>query len=58
MIRAMDLAVSSMSVGERAKLICRSDYAYGSEGLRSAKGDIIVPPFATLCFELKLINAT
>lgn len=57
-IRAMDLAVSSMSVGERAKLICRSDYAYGSEGLRSAKGDIIVPPFATLCFELKLINAT
>ena len=57
-IKAMDLAVRSMSVGERAKLICRSDYAYGSEGLRSAKGTIIVPPFATLCFELKLITAS
>eukprot|EP00956_Cyclotella_meneghiniana_P007494 scaffold10154_cov63-Cyclotella_meneghiniana.AAC.17 len=57
-IKAMDLAVRSMSVGERAKLICRSDYAYGSEGLRSAKGNIIVPPFATLCFELKLITAS
>lgn len=57
-IKAMDLAVSSMQVGEKAQLICRSDYAYGSEGLRSSKGDIIVPPFATLCFDLKLTNTT
>ena len=56
-IKAMDLAVNSMKVGERAKLVCRSDYAYGSEGLRSRQGDIIVPPFATLCFDLKLVSA-
>jgi hypothetical protein len=56
-IKAMDLAVGSMRVGEKAKLVCRSDYAYGSEGLRSSKGDIIVPPFATLCFDLQLIKA-
>eukprot|EP00804_Cyclotella_cryptica_P010850 CCRYP_008777-RA/>CCRYP_008777-RA protein AED:0.04 eAED:0.04 QI:227/1/1/1/0/0/2/31/258 len=36
-IKAIDLAVSGMKVGEAAKLVCRSDYAYGSEGLRSAK---------------------
>ncbi|KAL7480681.1 hypothetical protein ACHAW6_006346 [Cyclotella cf. meneghiniana] len=57
-IKAIDLAVSSMKVGEQAKLVCRSDYAYGSEGLRSTKGDTIVPPFATLHFDLKLISAT
>ena len=56
-IKAMDLIVNTMKVGERAKLICRSDYAYGSEGLRSSKGDVLVPPFATLCFDLKLIKA-
>jgi len=57
-IKAIDFAVSSMKVGEQAKLVCRSDYAYGSEGLRSTKGEIIVPPFATLHFELKLIRAS
>ena len=56
-IKAMDLVVSTMKVGEQAELICRSDYAYGSEGLRSSKGDIIVPPFATLQFSLKLVKA-
>ena len=56
-IKAMDLIVSTMKVGEQAELICRSDYAYGSEGLRSSKGDIIVPPFATLHFRLKLVKA-
>lgn len=57
-IRAMELAVSTMRVGERAMLVCRSDYAYGPEGLRTSKGDVIVPPFATLCFDLRLVSAT
>ncbi|EED91092.1 hypothetical protein THAPSDRAFT_35200, partial [Thalassiosira pseudonana CCMP1335] len=56
-IKAMDLLVSTMKVGERAQLICRSDYGYGSEGLRSSKGDVMVPPFATLCFDIKLVSA-
>ena len=56
-IRAMDLAASSMRVGERAEVVCRSDYAYGAEGLRTARGEVIVPPFAVLCFDLKLISA-
>ena len=57
-IRAMDLAVSGMRVGERALVACRADYGYGSEGLRSGRGDVVVPPFATLCFEIKLVSAT
>ena len=57
-IPAIELAVRSMKVGERSRLICRSDYAYGSEGLRSSKGEVIVPPFAMLCFDLTLVNVS
>lgn len=57
-IKAMELAVGSMRVGERAMLVCRADYGYGPEGLRTSKGNVMVPPFATLCFELKLVSAT
>ena len=54
-IKAIDLAVRSMKVGEKASVVCRSDYGYGPEGLRSSKGDVMVPPFATLNFELKRV---
>ena len=54
-IKAIDLAVRSMRIGERASVVCRSDYGYGSEGLRSSKGDVMVPPFSTLNFELKRV---
>lgn len=56
-IKAVDLAAGSMKLGERAKVICRSDYGYGPEGLRTSKGGIMVPPFASLCFELKLVSS-
>ena len=56
-IRAMELAVAGMKVGERVEVICRSDYAYGKDGLRKAAGDVIVPPFATLCFDITLVSA-
>lgn len=55
-IKAMDLLVSSMRVGDKAKVICRADYGYGSEGYRKANGEIVVPPFATLCFEVTLLS--
>ena len=57
-VRAVDLAVRSMRVGERSILVCRSDYGYGSEGLRTAGGVVVVPPFATLRFDLTLVGAT
>lgn len=57
-IPAMELAVRSMKVGERSHIICRSDYAYGSEGYRSSKGEVVVPPFAMLCFDMTLVNVS
>jgi hypothetical protein len=57
-IRAMDLAVLSMKEGERALIKCRTDYAYGKEGLRRASGDVVVPEYATLCFDIKLLQSS
>ncbi|CAB9516893.1 Peptidyl-prolyl cis-trans isomerase [Seminavis robusta] len=57
-IRAFQLAVPSMKVGEHALLECRADYAYGKEGLRRANGDVMVPEYATLCFDLKVLSYT
>ena len=57
-IQAMDLLVSTMKVGEKAKVVCRSDFGYGSEGYRKKTGEVVVPPFATLCFEVTLVSAS
>lgn len=57
-IRAMELAVASMKQGERAELKCRTDYAYGKEGIRKANGDVMVPEYATLCFDISLLKCT
>lgn len=55
-IQAYEVAVATMKEGERAEVICRSDYAYGPEGFRRANGDVVVPPFATLCFDINLLK--
>ena len=57
-IKAMDLAVSAMNVGEKARIFCRSDYGYGSEGYRTKKGDTVVPPFRSLVFEVELVSSS
>ena len=54
LIRGMELGLSSMTSGEEAILNIRSDYGYGSEGYRKRNGDVLVPPFATLSFQIKL----
>ncbi|TKS64926.1 Peptidyl-prolyl cis-trans isomerase FKBP1A [Collichthys lucidus] len=40
-----------MSVGQRAKLICSPDFAYGSKGHPG-----IIPPNATLTFDVELLS--
>lgn len=55
-IRATELCVETMMGGESAEVVARCDYAYGKEGLRSRAGTVIVPPFATLCFEITLFG--
>ena len=57
-IRGVELAVASMKEGEHASIKCRSDYAYGKEGYRKANGDVMVPEYATLCFDIKLLKCS
>jgi len=54
-IRAFDLAIREMRVGQTASLIGRCDYAYGKRDLRAA-GKILVPPYATVQYDLTLVE--
>ncbi|CAI5487735.1 unnamed protein product, partial [Closterium sp. Naga37s-1] len=49
-IRAWDIGIKSMKVGELAELTCQSDYAYGDAGSPPE-----IPPGATLVFEVELM---
>jgi FKBP-type peptidyl-prolyl cis-trans isomerase len=49
----MQAGITNMKPGETAQLKVRSDYAYGSDGYRKRNGDVMVPPFATLYFQIK-----
>ncbi|KAL4576283.1 hypothetical protein LXL04_012375 [Taraxacum kok-saghyz] len=49
-IKAWDVALKTMKVGEVAKITCKSDYAYGSAGSPPE-----IPPNATLVFEVELV---
>ncbi|KAI1284960.1 Peptidyl-prolyl cis-trans isomerase FKBP1A [Halotydeus destructor] len=50
-IKGWDEGVAKMSVGERAKLTCSPDYAYGDKGHPG-----VIPPKATLIFDVELIK--
>jgi hypothetical protein len=55
LIKGMEIGLASMKPGEWSLITVRSDYGYGSEGYRKANGDVVVPPFATLVFEIQLL---
>lgn len=50
-IKGWDEGVAQMSVGQRAKLVCSPDYAYGSRGHPG-----VIPPNARLTFDVELLR--
>lgn len=50
-IKAWDIGVATMKVGELSQLICKPEYAYGSAGSPPK-----IPPNATLVFEVELFE--
>ncbi|NXL90447.1 FKBP4 isomerase, partial [Alectura lathami] len=50
-IKAWDIAVATMKVGEICRITCKPEYAYGSAGSPPK-----IPPNATLIFEVKLFE--
>ncbi|KAJ8033529.1 Peptidyl-prolyl cis-trans isomerase FKBP1A [Holothuria leucospilota] len=50
-IRGWDEGVAQMSLGQRAKLTCSPDYAYGQNGYPG-----VIPPNATLVFDVELLR--
>jgi len=50
-IKGWDQGVAQMSVGQRAKLICSPDFAYGDKGHPG-----VIPPKATLIFDVELLR--
>lgn len=51
-IRAWDIAIKTMQVGEIATITCKPDYAYGQAGAAPE-----IPGGATLVFEIELLGA-
>lgn len=51
LIRGWDDGVLKLSRGQRAKLTCSPDYAYGSGGVPG-----VIPPNATLVFDVELLD--
>lgn len=50
-IKGWDIGLASMSVGERAELVLRPEYAYGDQGAGAS-----IPPGAALIFKVELVQ--
>ena len=53
-IKGWDVGVMEMSLGEKSKLTIPGDMAYGEDGV-THDGEVVIPPNATLLFEVELL---
>lgn len=55
--RGMEIAASSLKYfreGTKVELLCRSDFAYGKDGLCDIDGNVMVPPYATVLYRINV----
>ncbi|KAL1715516.1 hypothetical protein EV715DRAFT_256040 [Schizophyllum commune] len=50
-IKGWDEGIVQLSLGQKARLVCTSDYAYGARGVPP-----IIPPNAVLFFDVELLK--
>lgn len=55
-IKGWDEGVLGMKVGEKKTLTIEGDKAYGSQGIPDGRGGYIIPPNATLVFDVELLK--
>lgn len=55
-IRGWDEALKSMTLGEKAEVVIGPKWAYRKSGIQDDTGAYIVPPNATLVFQLQLVG--
>jgi FKBP-type peptidyl-prolyl cis-trans isomerase len=49
-IKGWDIGVAQMTLGQKAKLTCAPEFAYGSQGAGN-----VIPGNTTLCFDVELL---
>jgi peptidylprolyl isomerase len=55
-IRGWDEGMVGMKVGEKKRLVIPGEKAYGSSGIPDGKGGYVIPPNATLIFEVEMLG--
>ena len=55
-IRGWDECIKAMSLGEKVKLTIEPKWAYRKGGVADDNGSYVVPPNATLVFEMQLVG--
>lgn len=56
-IKGWDEGILGMHIGEKRTLTITSDKAYGTQGVPDGKGGYLIPPNATLIFDVELVDA-
>ncbi len=55
-IRGWDEGMVGMKVGEKKHLVIPGEKAYGSSGIPDGKGGYVIPPNATLIFDVEMLG--